>query len=310
MRRRPDCPICHSHAGEVEFALPYDAPEVETYLDEFYGTRQNVQNRVEMTFLRDERLVVRRCPDCDLYWHEYVLDDEGMYELYEHWIDATHSRQKRNDWERRRGKVEMASSLQGFFEGQTGPEDVRVLDFGMGWGTYAQAVSAWGCDVHGVEISETRRARVDETEITTHESMSDVEGKFDVVTAHQTFEHVPDPSGTLAALCEVLADDGLVHITTPSVTEEPTEDTVLTKGPFQPLEHINGFTRTATLELAAKHDLSPVSPTPGLVSNPVTADMKQRLKTGLRLLNVFWIYESLTGMWRSNASKPQFFTPQ
>jgi cyclopropane fatty-acyl-phospholipid synthase-like methyltransferase len=226
-----------------------------------------------------------------------------MESLYERWIDAEHSKQKRNDWDRRQYKIQKASYLRSFFENRNQPEDLRVLDFGMGWGGYLVAVRAWGCDVHGVEVSDVRRETVQTENIAVYEDIAEVSGEFDVIASHQTFEHIPSPNETLASLCKLLADDGLLHITTPTVTRSPSIETVLTKGPFQPPEHINGFTKKSILKMSDKYNLEPINVDQSLVQHPKSQSLPHRIKLLLLLINMYWLYDRF-----NNRGQPSTFT--
>lgn len=305
MNCRLQCPLCRSKQGESLFAIDYDSESVLQFLDNFYGDRQSIENRVQVEYLRDEELIIRYCSDCDFYWHEYILDSRGMESLYEEWINAEHSRQKRNDWNRRESNIRKAAYLRSAFKNLKQPENLRVLDLGMGWGGYLQAVRAWGCEVHGVEVSDIRREEASAKNITVYKDIAEVSGEFDVIASHQTFEHIPDPSGTLASLRERLADDGLLHVTTPTASRPVSAETVLTKGAFQPLEHINGFTQDSMVRLMDNHDLTPVSLSEPFLPNPQVGGLRSLAKLGLLLTNTYWLYDRL-----SSRSKPQFFRPR
>lgn len=305
MIRRPSCPICQVSEGYKTFQIGYDSPEVKEYLDYFYGERQGVNNKVDMSVLEGENLVIRYCADCEFYWHEYILDDDGMNSLYEQWIDPNYSRQKRNDWDLRISKILKATHIEDYFNDETPPENLKVLDFGMGWGTYLLAVRSLGCEVHGVEISDLRRNNVNSNDITVHKYLEEVNGKFDVITSHQTFEHLPNPRETLTSLRELLQPNGLLHMTTPNIKQKPSKETVLEKGPFQPLEHINGFTHASTLALAAECDLAPVSVSSPCILNPKRSKRKA-IKSLMMLTNTYRIYAYLK---RRMNPEPEFFRP-
>lgn len=304
MLRRSECPLCRSSRGEPLFTIDYDSDQVLDFLDNFYGDRRGHENRVEVEYLKGEELVIRHCSDCDFYWHEYILDDEGMESLYEEWVGTEYSRQKRNDWGQRHANVSKASYLRSYFEGLKQPEDLRVLDFGMGWGGYLQAVRAWGCEVHGVEISDVRREKARAEGVTVYKNIAEVDGEFDVVASHQTFEHIPDPSETVASLRKLVADNGVMHISTPIATRPVSTKTVLTKGPFQPLEHINGFTRDSMIAMMDNHNLTPLSINKSSVRNPRGGGVRDWAKLGLHVTNTYWLaYRVIRNGF------PKFFTP-
>jgi len=302
MEQRKFCPICNEHRGEVEFSICYDSSKIKEFFNSFYGDRRNIESRINMEFFHGEKLIIRYCPKCKFYWHEYILGKDGMIELYEQWTDPNYSRQQRNDWSRRRSSINKALYIEGFFKGKKKPEELRVLDFGMGWGGYLMSVNALGSEAHGVEISKVRRDSVKNKNIKTYADLSELDGKFDVIASHQTFEHVPNPKKTLSSLVEMLNPDGFLHINTPIAKGKPNMSRVLRKGPFTPPEHINGFTPHSIVRLVNMCNLVPV-PMDQRCYNP-KGSIKQRVKYILSATNTLWLYDILK--WQKT---PNFFTP-
>lgn len=62
---------------------------------------------------------------------------------------------------------------------------------------------------------------------------------FDLIILNQVLEHIPLPKELLSRLVEYLRAGGGCRITVPYAT---LQSPILAKGPFQPLEHVNGFT--------------------------------------------------------------------
>ncbi|WP_170097751.1 class I SAM-dependent methyltransferase [Haloarcula argentinensis] len=304
MNKRNLCPVCETQSGNSKFSVPYDSSKVKDFFDEFFGERQGIENRVDMSYFEGESLVIRYCAHCHFYWHENILGPDGMEKLYEEWIDAEFSKQRRDDWDRRGRMLEKTFYPPDFFKGVKPPGELRVLDIGMGWGGYLQAMNYWGAETHGVELSEIRRKHVSRNGVDVHESVEDVTGEFDVIALHQTLEHLPDPNKTMVSVGELLQKDGLVHIEVPRIREDPTKENVLKKSGFNPPAHINGFTRDSMLELTKKHGLSPISPTPLFRKNVGEYGIKRKLRRILNITGTLWIYDRFAG----EQPMPRFFT--
>jgi 2-polyprenyl-3-methyl-5-hydroxy-6-metoxy-1,4-benzoquinol methylase len=264
MRRRERCPLCTDSEGDLVLSLPYDSPEIVDFLTDRYGDADYE------TYLGGETLAIRHCASCKFYWHEFVLEDDGMETLYEDWCSRDERERlragkrllKRNDWDTRETNIVRASRLRNYFEKR--PKNVRALDFGMGWGEFLLAVQALGCEVVGVELSEMRREYASDNGVPVVPTLDAVEGQFDFVSVHQTLEHVPDPDTLVSQLADRVVPGGLLHVTVPN-PESPTEENILANSPFQPLEHVNAFTRSALVNLVRDYGGEVVYPSPSLV---------------------------------------------
>lgn len=80
--------------------------------------------------------------------------------------------------------------------------ETRVLDFGGGNDIFCTALRD-----AGFPVAVTFDPMVPE-----HATRP--EGKFDLVTSFETFEHLPDPSAGIASILEFAAEPGLIFFTT------------------------------------------------------------------------------------------------
>ena len=99
---------------------------------------------------------------------------------------------------------------------------LRILDVGCGGGSFLNVARRLGADVQGVELSGravefARKNAIPVFEGTiTDYADSESHGRFDVVTASHVIEHVPNPVETLAAMKQVLAEDGYIWLALPN----------------------------------------------------------------------------------------------
>jgi len=98
----------------------------------------------------------------------------------------------------------------------------RILDFGCGWGFFLSIAKEKGWECHGLEPlaghSLYARAKFG-LEVVTDTLRDDTFPKnyFDVITAFQVFEHLPDPALTLKQLQTFQKSDGLILIEVPNI---------------------------------------------------------------------------------------------
>lgn len=96
----------------------------------------------------------------------------------------------------------------------------RLLDFGCGFGFFLQAAKARRWDVYGLEPLPAHavyaRAQTGGSIVAdTLREDSFPPDFFDVVTAFQVFEHLPDPSGDLGRLYRAMKPGGVILIEVP-----------------------------------------------------------------------------------------------
>lgn len=147
-----------------------------------------------------------RCPRCYLKFRS-PIGDAGRYDaLYDNEsIETWPADQSRVDW----GLI--AAQVRRRF-----PYGARVLDFGCYTGGLLALLGA-SYDRHGIEINRAAAAAASErTQGPIWASVRDIpEGlRFDVVILADVIEHVKNPLDLITTLGDLLADDGIMIITT------------------------------------------------------------------------------------------------
>ncbi len=238
--------------------MAYSEPLMATFLENFY------QGRIPAQALHAESYRVVSCGHCGFIYQDRILDADGMRTLYQDWIDNARSLRK---------KRTAGASLLRQYAGQVqtlirllpgDPGQMRVLEYGMGWGYWSRMAQAHGLDVSGYDLASERRVYDRALGVKVLPELPPPGSCFVCVYANQVFEHLADPAARLRELYARLAPQGLVYLRVPDGRGvaarlarqgwSPALDAI------HPLEHINCFTRKTLIELAAGAGLRPVSP--------------------------------------------------
>ena len=204
----------------------------------------------------DREFVLRHCPACRFSFvanpcTDYArIYDEAYYHgrgadpLVDYVFELEHPEQtiRRYEWE---GITKAVRSLVNVTPA------TRWLDFGCGNGGLVRHVrDRVGCPVFGFDVGWiTTRAKEIGLPIVTEDELDAKAGTFDVVTAVEVLEHVPEPVETLRKVRSMLKPGGLFFYTTGNA--EPFRGRLTEWGYVRPDIHISFF-EPATLERALR----------------------------------------------------------
>ncbi len=200
---------------------------------------------------------VVRCPVCGLVFVSPRLTSAALQRLYDapeyhegvyggaRWSPAMALQQA---WTS--GRLALAAR-----ETPHPPAGARMLEVGAGHGLFLAAARERGYDVTGVELSVNAAAHArDVLGLTMHSTQLEdapLDGRFDVICAWDTLEHVPDPVAFWRAVRERLADDGVVLFSTPYFSSLPARLLRERWWTLKPTEHIWHFTPQTHRTVAA-----------------------------------------------------------
>lgn len=254
--RRDVCEVC----GENQYHLLYEKVYSDTILTHFL--EQYYAGRVSIEKLKDGKYQIVQCEKCGFIWQPNILSDDYMMKLYEEWISPEESRSSftHSSLQRRQQHARQVWRLANYFPKRK-PYEIKILDFGMGWGEWVLMAKAHGFDVFGLEISPSRLKHAQENDIPTITELED-EHSFDIIFASQVLEHVPNPFEIFQQIASHLKPDGIVCISVPNgdaITRELlNSDWQLGRKAIvvQPLEHINTFTYQTLAALGSRVGLT------------------------------------------------------
>lgn len=193
---------------------------------------------------------IARCSDCSFVYSKLLLAEEILESVYESVIDSEICFKYSNSLPVVRGQIRLwdtlAMQLPNSFQGE-----IKVLDFGAGWGTFLEVVKAPNITVYGYETSKKRIENMKRNNIQTLKNFEEIKkmGPYHVICCNQVLEHVPSPRDVLLLVNEVLALDGLAFFSVPNYHEEilnsqlhALEEEKRVPKELNPWEHLNYFT--------------------------------------------------------------------
>ncbi|MEZ4668068.1 MAG: class I SAM-dependent methyltransferase [Anaerolineae bacterium] len=252
--QRPHCELCGAQQPATLLARPFTDPAVWSFIERYY------EGRVDKSALDGAAYELACCPNCGFIWQKHILNDSGMALLYDTWIAPDNSLKKKQSINIAPGYLRQAELMRLLMSSRH-PQDIRVLDFGMGWGYWCKAAQSLGYQVVGLELAESRIAFAREQGIEAVQTLDELSGRtFDFINAEQVFEHIPRPLETLKTLCAYLSDNGVIRIAVPdgaNIAQEVAQPTwTASKNAVHPLEHINCFTHATLSRLGTEAGLS------------------------------------------------------
>lgn len=256
--QRAECPGCKSRNSATLFSAMYGESPIREYLKKFYSPQGF---EVEESYLEDAEFTLEECSECGLVYQREIPGDLLMQKLYEEWLDPVaefsnwHRQHMLSDYSYFAGEL---MSIIACFDAS--PSELRVFDFGMGWGLWAELAKGFGCEVYGSELSRPKieHARSQGINVIEWDQIPDHE--FDFINTEQVFEHIPEPLDTLRHLRKSLSPKGLIKIAVPDgngikrrlrkgnwMAAKDSKDSL---HPVSPLEHINCYSHAAIIKIA------------------------------------------------------------
>ena len=251
--RREDCPLCGSDEKQTLYSSSFESPELRRYIDESH-------NELPEGFFEGVDYTVLKCKRCGFIWQPNVLNEGGIKVIYEAYKKSDEMAKERS---KSRVRQIYSKQLEDLLRALgKPPNQLRVLDYGMGWGHWALTAKELGCKSYGFEVSKKCRDFAAEKGIEVLERNEiGGEGPFNIINLEQVLEHVPDPKELLQFLSGNLAEGGIMVIGVPNgegvekLLKKPGYK--VGKDAVWPLQHINCFRGSNLRDLVASANLSP-----------------------------------------------------
>lgn len=215
-------------------------------------------------FLKGKRWSYVQCSHCSQAFHKYILAPDWNERRFSQWmsqeaIEAFELKLKTPDKLLNKSIQHTKHILQldSLTRKLRGDTQVRLLDFGCGYGEFIAMCDLYGFEAYGIDRSSARRENGRFERI--FPDLKDLgSSKFHVITMFEVLEHLEDPKSLLDVLKGYLIRGGILVLETPDcsgVMGITSRDEYLK---IHPLEHINGFTPATMRKFAESLGFVPI----------------------------------------------------
>jgi len=256
---RTRCPMCAGLELSSLYKRSYDDARIQECV------RLGFAGHMETNYLAGLDYEILECRACGLLFQRHVPNEAGTRQLFEVWVDPTFVERPEGEHPFNR---KMARAVFSFATRYLGRPQLRILDYGAGFGGLCCLARDFGLDATPLEIVppylHILRQRGFEPLLPGQEE----EKHYDLVVCTQVIEHTPDPLGIVRALHRALKDDGLALLEVhngrglkrrlPTVDSLPIERYKAALEPCAPVEHMNCFTNRTLKRLCRQVSFTPV----------------------------------------------------
>lgn len=205
--RRDHCPVCSSTDLASIYQRSYGDPRMRDYMGMAY------QGNVEYEYVNGAEFEIAECRACGMLFQPNVLNELGAKRLYDVWIDADLAKQW---YQQERPQEAYYLGILRFARHYLQRPDVRMLDYGAGFGDFCRLGRQVGFDVCALEFSAERAAMLKKQDIQPILSGDEGTEQYHFISLNQVLEHLTDPLETLRRVRCALRDDGLVYVAVPN----------------------------------------------------------------------------------------------
>ena len=274
--RRVKCPCCQwTNKVHVE---RIGEEQLRKWVQKYYSKQVDRDMYHHIQGIR-----LQNCARCSTYYYSDVPTREYAKQIYTDLIDPRVSFEKHVESSSHK-KVKARTLLKKLIVLSGNARIHKLIDVGCGWGSFMAAAKTIGIEPLGVETADPKVGYLRGKGFNIVTSLVDIEESlYDIAILNQVLEHVSNPLEILRAIEKSLIADGVVYISVPRYDKSILKKKLLCeKGPLQPLEHLNMFSKRGILVMGESCGLELITK-----KNLVNMIVKAKLSGGLK--TVLWL---------------------
>lgn len=208
-----ECPACQQNAPKTLLSL-----KVSQFL--YVNPTYRFDDIFQLGFTPDDSFDIVACSFCGFQYALNLLPAHLQQAVYS-CIDAEKSLEKIFQSEKRLHLVRVWQTLFSLWSKKHKTvSNLKVFDYGCGWGDFLSVAAAPGVYCYGLEIDERKNKFSKELGVTILNSVGQIEqfAPFDLIYCDQVLEHLEDPALALRNMYAWLKPSGYGFISVPKVT--------------------------------------------------------------------------------------------
>ncbi|WP_440698013.1 methyltransferase domain-containing protein [Candidatus Pelagibacter sp. HIMB1709] len=247
-----NCKICNRE-GISFYNEQFLGPRLTKYFTGYYGEEKFKLFKNKLEGINFHLL---RCDNCKFIWQKNSPDNKFSYLLYDNIIDSDKSLEK-SKLKFVKDKFRVFEEINLLFH-KFKKQKINILDFGAGWGHWLISGDKKKYNPYAFELSNKRKNFLKKMEINIidFDNINNYENYFHFIRLDQVLEHLDNFNYIFKILKKVARKDCIFFISVPDGSNLPKDPSKIKiqKGPIQPLEHLNCFSRFSLEKLILREN--------------------------------------------------------
>jgi 2-polyprenyl-3-methyl-5-hydroxy-6-metoxy-1,4-benzoquinol methylase len=253
--KRETCPFCQSNHFKSLYKLDYNSKIMTDFLINYY------KNTDICEILKTEEYEITECLNCNGSFQRNIPNEKLSLYLYEVLISNEESFQKKKKLSVKKFKEYFndAEIIEKIINKKS--HEIKILEFGCGWGFWANFMKSMNFNIETLEISSPRKKHLNKINIKNYDSINEIDTKYDLIFSNQAIEHIPEPLTTLSNLKDKLKVNGIMYHKFPSTfffKNKLSKNYIPHKDCAHPLEHINLINKDCFKKISQLLEMRPV----------------------------------------------------
>jgi len=253
----PKCKICNQ-TGTTIYSKSFNDEKLKLFFISYYGEEKYKKFKEKLISVSYELL---KCNDCKFVWQKYTPNKRLSIDLYENIIDSNKSLKKSElkYYNQKNSNYKEIKKIIINFQ----KKKIKILDFGAGWGHWLMSGLDLLYDAYAFELSPSRKffLKSNGIEVLNSDSINNYENFFHYIRLDQVLEHLDEPNDALEIIKRLGKKDCIFFISVPDGTKitKKEKSLIINKGPIQPLEHLNCFSKYSLKKFLDIHGFRPLN---------------------------------------------------